>query len=29
VIDMTSGKYAMRWEKRMKREFEARKGAVT
>jgi hypothetical protein len=29
VLDLTGGKYAMRWEKRMKREFEARKGAVT
>jgi hypothetical protein len=28
VIDMTSGKYAMRWEKKMKREFEARGGAA-
>jgi hypothetical protein len=28
VIDLTSGKYAMRWQKKMKREFEARGGAA-
>jgi hypothetical protein len=28
ITDLTSGKYAMRWQKKMKREFEMRKGAA-